>query len=95
MYNEQFRKYTVIVINKNDEIWKLRERTRDEAKTAVQHWLPSWTTKACCVNNTENHGSKWWYKTRKGIETRVIAPWAQPTSDTTTETTTTDTSTES
>lgn len=95
MYNEQFRNYTVVVVHKDGGTWKMRNRTKDEAKSAAKEWLPSWTTKAVCVFNTENHGSKWWFKKGKEIETKVFDPWATPTdTDTTTETTTEATSAE-
>lgn len=81
--NEKFRVYNVVIFNIDGSHWKLKSRTKDEAKGAVKHWLPSWTTKAACVFNTENYGAKWFEKKKGG---KVVTWVREP--PTTTPTTT-------
>ena len=71
-FNEEFRIYSVHVIS-DDGTMRLFHRTKHEAKTAVQHWLPSWTTKACCVINTRTWSAKLWKKQKNGeVTTKTL-----------------------
>lgn len=73
MLNEQYRIYTVSIIETDGQLRRFRNRTRNEAKSAVEHWFPSWTTKIACVFNTKNRIYKMWIKTKHGTETKTNA----------------------
>lgn len=61
MLNEQFRIYDVVIWNKDGENYSvLRNRTKDEAKGALMHYIDSWTTRAISVVNRKTGEGKTW-----------------------------------
>lgn len=63
MFNEQFRIYRVVIFNTDGTARQLEKRTRDEAQSALVHYIGSWTTRSITVINTDSWQSKSWKAT--------------------------------
>lgn len=66
LLNEHFRVYRIIIWDKDGGHRTLKKRTKDEAKSALTHYIDSWTTKAITVVNTKTYEGRTWVARRKG-----------------------------
>lgn len=61
MLNEQFRIYDVVIWDKDGVNYRvLKNRTKEEARSALMHYIDSWTTRAISVVNMKTKQGKTW-----------------------------------